>query len=318
MQSVLSEMADEKIKREISDLKGSVEDANDRTLRLGNAVEDLKNFLYRDVNVRLAKVDERASLLLWVAGIAAAAVIAAWIQLLMMNGRLSAIEQQVKDVNGSVQGIRLSQAAADPADPKNIQEARLVLSEAKKTKTAIPATTIRAAGDKFIEVAQNDPQAWSAALAFVDYRSFLNGPNPPPLSAYYPLGMKENPDHVESFQIKLSLPNGAKLPEITSSLSRVNIAVSAHIDQIGNPLPQTAEKGAASLLAVGGALGLSGMSFQHVVLYNVEIHYDGGPVILQDVKFINCRFVMDNVDNGRALSSRILASSAVTFSVPNV
>ena len=68
---------------------------------------------------------------------------------------------------------------------------------------------------------------------------------------------------------------------MTTSIARTDIASSARLWLIAKPIKQTAELGPVSLLAVGGTVGLDGMEIAHVVFENVEVHYNGGPLILR-------------------------------------
>ena len=60
-------------------------------------------------------------------------------------------------------------------------------------------------------------------------------------------------------------------------------------------------------------MNIDGKRIRHVVFDNVEIHYSGKPLILEDVTFINCAFVLENTEPGRKLGEEILASSPVNF-----
>jgi len=225
--------------------------------------------------------------------------------------QMNAVEHFLRDNGGFIAGLRLEKI--NPSDPKKVQEAKLIISQAKATKTAIPSEIIKKTGDKFLEAAGTDPDAWGAALTLADYRSYLNGPKQPSLSGYYPFGTNGNPDHLESVWVIIPTPPGARSPDFTTSIARVDIAVAARIDVISKPLPQNAKKGPASLLGVGGAVDLSGMYLRHVVLYNVEIHYNGGPLMLDDVTFVSCHFVMNTTTDTRELVTRLLASQSVQF-----
>jgi len=53
-------------------------------------------------------------------------------------------------------------------------------------------------------------------------------------------------------------------------------------------------------------LSLDGYYLRSVILEGMTIHYNGGSLILENVTFINCQFVMDNVDTGRQLGTELL------------
>src|SRR6202035_278436 len=77
-------------------------------------------------------------------------------------------------LNSSVNALRLKQVSSNPIDPQNIAEAKTVLAKAISEKVEIEKTVIQESGAKFIEVSQKSPAAWGAALAFLNYKSFLN------------------------------------------------------------------------------------------------------------------------------------------------
>ncbi len=223
------------------------------------------------------------------------------------------VEHSLKDNSGFIAALRLEKA--NPTDPNKIQEAKQILFQAQKTDVKIPLDVIAETGIKFIDASKDNPNTWDTALAFVDYRSYLNLPNPP-ISGYYPIGKFFPADGLEPTYYFWGTVPGKPLPQFTTSVRRVPIAVSARTELIKSPMKQLAHEGPESLLGVGGDLRLEGYYFRNVVLKEVTVHYNGGPIILDNVTFINCRFVIDNIDNGRALSSQILASSQVNFKTP--
>ena len=85
------------------------------------------------------------------------------------------------------------------------------------------------------------------------------------------------------------------------------------MELIGRPLPQDSVYGPISLLLTGNTAQLDGLYMRHVIFDHVEIHYSGSPVILEDVRFVNCTFVFDNVDHARLLGEQILAEATVNF-----
>jgi hypothetical protein len=211
---------------------------------------------------------------------------------------------------------RLQEASTNPASPQSIQETTQILASAKAAGVRIAPATLQSAGKKFIEASGTSPDVWNAALAFVDYRSSLN--SNPPIAGFYPLGTGVRDPAYPDFEITYydwgTIP-GKTRPEFTTSIRRVPIAVSARGEKIGVPIKQEAHEGPELLLGVGGELKLDGTYMRGVVLESVTIHYSGGPLIMENVTFVNCQFVIDNVENGRALSSNLLASSAVSFKI---
>jgi hypothetical protein len=91
---------------------------------------------------------------------------------------------------------------------------------------------------------------------------------------------------------------------------------SARLERIGVPLNMTVANAPACLFLTGGATKLDGMNVRHVTFEGVEIHYDGGATILNDLSFVDCKFVFENNGNARRLAFSILSpSQTVKFEV---
>ncbi|MGO9866017.1 MAG: hypothetical protein ACLPLR_20615 [Terriglobales bacterium] len=245
--------------------------------------------------------------------ITASSMVAAVIMLLV---KVNGIETFIHDNGGFIAGLRLQQSATDPFNQRSVADAQQILKSARRDKVIIPVDVVEKTGTKFLDASQSSPKAWDATLAFVDYRSYLNGPNPP-LEDFYAFDAPNIYAFKETHYVFGNIPDKPK-PQFTTSLKRVPIAVSARLEQIGHPFTGEPNEGPQSLLGVGGELALDGYYLRSVILEGMIVHYNGGPVTLENVTFINCQFVMDNIDNGRALGSQLLASSQVTFKAPIV
>jgi hypothetical protein len=64
-----------------------------------------------------------------------------------------------------------------------------------------------------------------------------------------------------------------------------------------------------ALLAIGGAVNLDGKDIRHVIFQDVEIHYTGKRLIMENVAFVKCRFVLENTEAARQLGEHLLASA---------
>ena len=58
---------------------------------------------------------------------------------------------------------------------------------------------------------------------------------------------------------------------------------------------------------------LDGMYMKNVIVRNADIIYDGGPVRLENVYFINCNLHFRESPTTRDLGGRMLAANAITF-----
>lgn len=205
---------------------------------------------------------------------------------------------------------RLERASANPDDPESIDGARRVLAYATAARVRIAPAVLRRTGQKFVVASANDPAAWKAATAFIDYQSAVEMP-PYNRSDFYPFN--SNAQGPKFTYYIVGGIRGEAHPQFAISIKQVPIGSSARIEQIGAPVRQEVATGPARLLASGGALALDGYYLRSILLVDVTVYYSGGPVILENVGFINCKFRISNLSPGRDLGTQILASSSVDF-----
>lgn len=206
-------------------------------------------------------------------------------------------------IEAAVTERTLRQNAANPTDPENIKETEVVLSRAEKANLRLKPDVVEKAAAKFLEAAGSSKSAWGVAIAFAEYRSTLT--NEPPLP---PLNKHPEADTWYGY----SIPHG-ELSPVFSHYGIVPISRAAIFDKIGvnrNPGPI----GDAFLVGVGGTLYLDDTQARKAILRGTTIFYEGGPVELDDVYFVDCKFVINQSPNGLALAQALLkASPSVSF-----
>jgi hypothetical protein len=217
----------------------------------------------------------------WLAGIS-------WM-LYQMNGKLSEL--------GAPQ--RLLQVATQPEKKENQAAAKELIASARKKSIPISPEIIGSVGKSFIGAAQKAPDAWGVALDLLSYRSseFRIQATGIPLPA----------DHIVLHYNVGPLVPGKPAPHI-ERLTRAFVASNeaARYESIGENLNK--EGGAPGLSVRGGAVNLDGKDIRNVMFVEVEIHYSGKPLILENVAFMNCKFVFENTEPSRKLSESILAA----------
>jgi hypothetical protein len=77
--------------------------------------------------------------------------------------------------------------------------------------------------------------------------------------------------------------------------------------------PQKPKVGNAWVLLNRGIMRLDQMHLRRVVVNQVEVHYSGGQVKLENVFFVNCTFIIDNDNAGRQLAKDLVASASIDF-----
>ncbi len=209
-------------------------------------------------------------------------------------------EDRLAAIETSLLALRTSKAATDPANRKNQIEAKEILATARKSSIVLPEPVLQESAEKFIGA--NDPNAWSTALEFVAYRSFANGFSPRiPL---IPVSITVTTDY------QTLTPTGRPAP-IVQHFGAVPQKEAARFNQIGSN--QNADKpfGDQLLVVTGGEIILDNMDLKNVVLKNVVVHYSGGPLKIDNVYFVNCRFEMQQVRNSESLAQAILTEIPV-------
>lgn len=66
---------------------------------------------------------------------------------------------------------------------------------------------------------------------------------------------------------------------------------------------------------INGGQKLDGAYWRNYTFENARIEYDGGPMILENVRFINCTFVVRYSPRGEQLAEMVLTQNAVTGSL---
>jgi len=292
-------MTDQIILTKVGQLEKTVEDANDRTLRLGERVEELRDFVQKDVNVRLATVEERSRNILWALGIVIAVVSAIGVQLVLMSSRLGGIEKDVSYLVKSVGELQIKKASEDAGSPESIKQAQDVLADATKRNIKISKEVVAKSGADFIAASPNSPQAWNAALAFLDYKSFLNS------SAEIPVKSENLTSASSSTHYDVQTPVGAPHPKF-SVAGIVSKTEAAKFNHIGTDFNKDLTIGNAFIVADGGTVVLDDLDLRNEVFRNVHVYYYGKQVILANVYFLNCTFTIVQQANGTGLALAVL------------
>jgi hypothetical protein len=219
--------------------------------------------------------------------------------------RLTNIETRLGGIETNLLALRAAQAANLPTDKKNIAEAKAVLDMVKQSAIKLPANVVEQSGRAFIDASSKEPAAWNVALGFMSYRSVLNNYNRAVQTVNVPAGSNTN------FEIR-GVP-GKAIPTVSEIPYGVAPTDAARYELIGKNLNEHLKFGTAQLILTGGAVNFDDHYVKHVFFINVEIHYTGRPLVLQDVVFVNCNFIFENTPPARQLGQVLVASSPVNF-----
>ncbi len=157
------------------------------------------------------------------------------------------------------------------------------ITEARKDRAKIPPDVVEATGKRFVNAAEQNPIVWGAVSAFLDYRSYLNVNAQPPLPRLVST-------HDRGVITRVRFGNrGSSYPKWTA-YGLVPSDQAATVGFIGEHLNLEHPKGAAFILFEGDEMILDGLEMRNVILRNVSIRHYGGPVVMQNVYFVNCTF----------------------------
>jgi len=219
--------------------------------------------------------------------------------------------QHLTNIDGTLSEIRLKLSTANPSDPANQAIAKKVLADAQSKSILIPEPTIQAAAQSFIAAAQSDPKAWDVATDLISYRTIENQNLLAVKTASDLAQTKEDPkltsQYLVPFLLQYSITSmsvGGDVPE--------NLAAQIYPIDHG-PIKPPNGRGKEVIMIDGGGLHIDGTAFRRVVIRNSIIRYDGAPLRLDDVIFVNCTFVIADTPNGRAFAKAVLAQNQISL-----
>lgn len=216
------------------------------------------------------------------------------------------VTEQLRQIDNHLNTLEMRIAAASPLDPDSQRAAKDVLARAHDVPISKPL--VETAGAKFVDVADKSQDAWDTAIQFVNYRTSLNEQG----FASRQLGQDTGDPLVMTRYSQIFFVQGKEHPSFAWR-GFANNDQSFRFEPIDMPIEQLTREGMKTLLVKGGALRIDGARFRHVIFIGVEVHYSGGQLITEDVMFVNCTFVMDNVPATRRFGKQILLADTVDF-----
>jgi len=161
------------------------------------------------------------------------------------------------------------------------------------------------AGQSLLRASFNESN-WDAATKVLGYISFLNTKVAPPIGDVTAPGQ----DFVISSDFYQ--PPSWKM----NSIAWIGTSRPPDIPELrpigGQDVNQKSPIASSYLLIKGGTLKLDGLFIKRAIFSNAHIEYDGGPLSLVGVYFINCTFTVAPKANGQLLAGKILSEDAKT------
>lgn len=227
-------------------------------------------------------------------------------------------ESKLEKLNTDMVSLRALIASSQPLKSQNQKAAKELLAQARqKLVPPIPKSVVEQAGINFIEAASKEPTAWNAALAFLEYRSFLNASETPNITD--PLIYKAQGRIHGDWDLNINGSGGDEFLSITNKFVLARDA--ARYEKIDEELNQGKQLGPLRI-GFGGINGnreevyIDGFRLKNVTLQGVRVVYKGGPVILESVYFVDCTFDFQKSPNRTELAKQILSGSAISYTAP--
>ena len=214
-----------------------------------------------------------------------------------IESQLTGIEEHLTKIDGALAPQAIKDASIHPDNPKSAAQVDQALNAATKAGITIDPAIVQEAGNKFIKASEQNPDAWQASLALLDYKTskisipLPNHPNIPRVTLYVFKVPKGLPPPEQSVY-------GTAPPQDEALMNHIGINQNAKL-----------ASGDAVILLRGGNFELDGMELRSVIFQGVTIHYRGSATIMRNVYFLNCTFVMENSPNSRALIEAALEPS---------
>jgi outer membrane murein-binding lipoprotein Lpp len=198
-----------------------------------------------------------------------------------------------------------------------LEKAEKIISLAKVIDVKIDRAVLAKYGTAVAQLSEDPslgPIAWSSLKQAIDYQSFLNKdfvPTPNSLTPWPNTGQ---------YQTSLSLLPNPSFPNTHASLhvfyagGYVKPEDSARMELLSKA--QKASSKIGLLVVEGGVDGiaLDGMYMKNVMVRNAHVIYNGGPVRLENITFVNCTFDFTKSKPTIDLGNTILQATSVNFS----
>jgi hypothetical protein len=248
-----------------------------------------------------------------------------------MNENLKQPLQQIGQMGQDIAGIKATLNAWSPLITpqifkkaislpqsqfeKALPDLKAIAQVATESRAVVSSEDLSAVGQRILDVAKGSSSqsnlAWETATSLLQYRSALNGLVPPiNLASAIPLSATV----VTTVYKTYTRPGLEKV-----TLSFIGLAPkenAAALDYIGQDSNANLTIGNQFLVAQGGSLQLDKMHLKNVVLSKVHVIYEGGPVVLENVYFIDCFFEINRDAKSQALSASLIQPPPTNFSLP--
>jgi hypothetical protein len=222
------------------------------------------------------------------------------------ESRLTEIEASLGKIKDSLGLSALKQLINNPIDSDSAKKIAGLVNFARTPENRLDEKVVSQVGEKLISDSKNDNDSWKAALSLLGYKSFLN--------TFLP-SVPTTPNPKEELHTKYNFTwwSGTQPPRFFV-FGVAPLEQAAQLQKIGEPLTTDKNEGNSFILVDGGAVLIDGYQFKNVIFRNARITYHGGPLVMENVYFLNCTFDIPQQNNGQQLATALLKrSAAITF-----
>jgi hypothetical protein len=200
------------------------------------------------------------------------------------------------------------------------------IEDAKKQNITIESATLISLNNGLADIAvDSTPEIAQLAAKtngeLLSYKSFLNVSYEPAIANpirigaslqfgkyHFSLNTKPNP--------KINAPTVWVVRVSTSGIA--NPDSSARLESLAEPQPQGSGAGLILVEGKADSIVLDNEYMKNVVIKDAVVEYDGGPMRLENVYFVNCTFILPTADEPKIheFTTALLAKVPTTFRTP--
>jgi hypothetical protein len=220
----------------------------------------------------------------------------------------TALGLELKNIEAAIINRKLKRLG-DPKkmDDRTIEMVTSAIIYAKDNDLPGDLRSTTETGISFLEMAYTQPKALEAAQGYLGYRTNFNRN----------LIAVKNASEIattpyagdETHYAQRFLP-GFATPRITVGGS-VPADRGVRMNRIG--VDENVQRHDEVMLVEGGGYYLDEVEIRHVVFRYTTLAYDGGPLILEGVVFVNCSFILRDTPIVNAFARQVFTSSSVNF-----
>jgi len=247
-----------------------------------------------------------------------------------LKGEITNLRSRVEGIAASISGLsgRVSKVEGeleiltqryDKLTRLQIDKLSAQISAAEQTHAKLQPEVIARLGQDLIELVSSKEKdisqlAWRAANELANYRSILNVSEAPSTE-----GANQNPPPGSGMAIEW---NAAKLPDVKEGMlgvffipgvPRVPGSQSALFIRMGDEFKNVSAPALFIVEGTGFNIQLDGFHVRNVIVRNAKVTYKGGPLILENVYFVNCTFDVQQSNPGLRFASTLLTAAAMSF-----